>query len=475
MALAVIGSLGVVPAAAEAAVTVTTTPSLAPKFSTTVSDYVTTCPGNRVTVVASSTSASPIKIDRSPSKSGRQNIAVSLRPGQRFEVVVGKAPRSTVHSIRCVPADFPAFQTTGKLPASIPFFAMSAPDLSVKPIPYAIVVNANGVPVWWKETPGSTPIDVKFLSGRRIGFWRGALNDREESDGVFSVYGFNGVKQRDVNVTEGKGDLHDSLPTSRGTFYRISAVYLDNFDLTAFGGGPANRIIGSNLQEIDSSGNVIWQWNSQDHIGLAETGWRWWLALGIRPVKPPWDVTHINSIDEDGHGGVVISARHKDAIYRINKADGSITWKLGGSPTSKSLTVLGDAANAAHLGGEHDARVQPDGTITVYDNGSGLGRPPRALRWRIDTAAKTATLIEQITDPAIRLSAALGSARRMSDGAWLISWTTYPWVKAYNKDHKQLFALKLVSNGRAYRAAPATPDLATRSELVAGMDAQYPR
>ena len=470
-----IGSIAALPAVAQGSVTLTTTPALTPKFSTTISDYITTCPANKVSVTSSSSSTSPVKIDRGSLKSGKQTALVNVSPGQRFQVVVGKGSKATTHSIRCVPSDFPAFQASGKLPSSIPFFALSAPGLTGPPVPYAVVVDSNGTPVWWKETPGKTPIDVKFLTGGRIGFWTGTLSAREESDGPFSVYGFNGVKQRDVNVVGGWGDLHDTTPTPRGTYYRIAAILRDSWDLTAFGGGSADQIIGNVVQEIDSSGNVVWQWDAQDHIGMAETGERWWAALGFRPVKPPWDVNHINAIEEDGQGGVLISARHNDAIYRVNKSDGSITWKLGGATTSKSLTVVGDSANALHLGGQHDVRVQPDGTITVYDNGSGLGRPPRALRWRIDANAKTATLVEQITDPAIRLSAALGSARRMSDGAWLISWTTYPWVKAYDKSHKQIFALKLVSNGRAYRAAPATPALATRAQLVAGMDAQFPR
>ena len=79
-------------------------------------------------------------------------------------------------------------------------------------------------------------------------------------------------------------------------------------------------------------------------------------------------------------------------------ATGSITWKLGGTPTPESLQVVGDQYSQL-FSGQHDAIFAPDGSLTVHDDGTEANRPPRAVRFTIDTATATATEVEQVTDP----------------------------------------------------------------------------
>ena len=105
----------------------------------------------------------------------------------------------------------------------------------------------------------------------------------------------------------------------------------------------------------------------------------------------------MNSILYDGNGGIIFSARHFDAVYRIDMATGAITWKLGGSTTPQSLNVVGDQY-AQLFSGQHFARLQPDGSLTVHDNGTRANRQPVQLRFTIDTSTNTATEVEQVTD-----------------------------------------------------------------------------
>ena len=78
------------------------------------------------------------------------------------------------------------------------------------------------------------------------------------------------------------------------------------------------------IQEIDpNDGHLVWSWNSKDHIGFNETDPHWWPTL-----TEPYDIIHMNSVEDDGDG-VVFSARHLDAVYRIDKSTGNIDWKLG--------------------------------------------------------------------------------------------------------------------------------------------------
>ena len=102
----------------------------------------------------------------------------------------------------------------------------------------------------------------------------------------------------------------------------------------------------------------------------------------------PVDRVHLNSIEPAGDR-VIVSLRNTDGVYGIDRATGEIVWKLGGQETPESLRVIGDYYEYPS-GAQHDARVLPDGTISVFDNRSGLDQPPRVTRWRIDEEKMTA-------------------------------------------------------------------------------------
>jgi hypothetical protein len=240
-------------------------------------------------------------------------------------------------------------------------------------------------------------------------------------------------------------------------------------DLSAHGGSADSTVDDAVLHEIDPAGNDVWTWNSKDHISLDETG-RWWpAALAHTPV----DQIHMNSLEVSG-GSIVVSARHTDAVYSIDRATGDIQWKLGGTTTPRSLTVLGDPYSPNPLGGQHDARILTDGTLTVHDNDTGLGRPPRAARYAIDPVAHTATLIESVTDPEVSSSACCGSARRSVDGSWLMSWGGNPLVTEFAPDGSRTFSLSFGS-AFSYRAFPVPDGRISAPVLRAGMSAMFPR
>ncbi|MBK5233194.1 MAG: aryl-sulfate sulfotransferase [Thermoleophilia bacterium] len=241
-------------------------------------------------------------------------------------------------------------------------------------------------------------------------------------------------------------------------------------DLSAYGGSPDATVIDAEIQEIDPEGNAVWSWNSKDHTGLDETG-RWYSI----PVGNT-DLVHINSIDVDGDS-LVVSFRHADAVYKINRTTGDIEWKLGGTPTPESLTVVDDpyAGTGYPLGGQHDARVLADGTVTVHDNGSGLERPPRAVRYEIDEAAHTATLVESVSDPEITSSACCGSVRRSPSGSWLMSWGGNSRVTEFNSDGDRTFRLSFGALLFSYRAFPVPQGQISRQSMREAMETMHPR
>jgi hypothetical protein len=171
----------------------------------------------------------------------------------------------------------------------------------------------------------------------------------------------------------------------------------------------------------------------------------------------------------------VISTRYTDALYRIDRATGRVDWKLGGTHTPESLAIAGDPRyGATTFGGQHDARVLPDGTVTVYDNGTDRGRPPRDLRYRIDAQARTATLLEQLTDPEVTSSDWGGGTRKLPGGNWVTAWCHRQLVTEMTPSGKLVFRLVLVRRS-SYRVYPVLPGRLSAATLRSGMDRMHPR
>jgi hypothetical protein len=165
---------------------------------------------------------------------------------------------------------------------------------------------------------------------------------------------------------------------------------------------------------VTPDGQLVWKWNSLDHIGLGQTTKRWWEQV-LASGRPALDIQHWNAVEPAGRN-LLLSFRHLDAVYAIDRTTGAIVWKLGGTHTSKSLKVLNDPEGAYPLAGQHDPRVLPDGTISIFDNFTGLNKPPRVVRYRINPTARTARLVQSFTDPTATRSVCCGSARMLPSG-----------------------------------------------------------
>jgi hypothetical protein len=125
----------------------------------------------------------------------------------------------------------------------------------------------------------------------------------------------------------------------------------------------------------------------------------------------------------------------------IDASTGDVVWKLGGTTTPQSLRIVGDPEASTDLGSQHDVRAWPDGTISFFDNGTRDFQQPRVLRFKIDAAAGTATLIQTITDPNVRFSVCCGSARLLPGGDWVVAWGATPYVDELTPTGQVVFRL----------------------------------
>ena len=111
--------------------------------------------------------------------------------------------------------------------------------------------------------------------------------------------------------------------------------------------------------------------------------------------------------------------------------------------------------------------------MSVFDNRYLLGQPPRVTRWRIDEQAHTATLIQQITDPAVGQTDCCGSARLLPDGSWLVDWGDNGTIGGYKPNGTPTFRLHFLGKTHSsYRAEPVPPGAATLQDFRQAMNAR---
>ncbi len=227
-------------------------------------------------------------------------------------------------------------------------------------------------------------------------------------------------------------------------------------DLRGVGGPRRGRAADDIIQEVGiPSGNVLWQWDPVQHIRLAA-------SYEGKPGSGPYDYLHVNSIQQLPNGNLLVSARNTWAVYEVSKQTGAILWTLGGK---HSTFKMGPGTSFAW---QHDARMQADGTITLFDdasNGFSSSEPPsRALRIRLNYRNHTAALVHAYVSRPSILSISQGSVQVLNDGNTFVSFGSTPYFVEFSSSGKQLFSGhfgKPMQSYRGYRfpwwGQPTTP------------------
>lgn len=445
-------------ARAAGALSITADQGLSPDFDLAIHDYVIRCTGQPVVMSVDAPPDTAVSVDHSAMRSGGFSRAVPLTTGQEFTIAVRSNGATDHYYVRCLPADFPQYTVEHDATAPSGLFTVDGQGK------YIAIFDTDGVPVWWMLTQ-SAAYDFSVLADGTIGFYdSGASADQ--------IYSLDGRPIHSLTAKAGSTDLHELQLLPNGDYIIDSYVPRDGMDLTPYGGPSDATVLAGEIEELAPDGSLVWSWNTADpgHLTPADTAQAWYNLVLYESV--PYDTIHLNSVEVDGNV-VVVSMRHTDAVWGIDRTTGQILWKLGGTPNPHSLVVQDDPQANYPLSGNHDARVLPDGTITIHDNNSLLGLPPRVVHYAVDPQAGTATLLDSLSDPsAFPSSYCCGSARRLSAGGWLVGWGASSAVAQYDAAGNRLFKLSL--GGFVYRALPV-PASTTIDDVRAAMNTQFPR
>jgi hypothetical protein len=187
---------------------------------------------------------------------------------------------------------------------------------------------------------------------------------------------------------------------------------------------------------------VRFQWSALDHAALADS---YELA---RKGKADWpfDFFHINSIDEEPDGSLLVSARNTWTTYRIDPHSGQISWRLGGKRSSFKL-VPGSAT-----AWQHDSRLQPDGSISIFDNGSSPTVHPQSRGVVLGgSQGGPIALRGQLTHPSPIVAESQGNLQALPNGDWFIGWGQVSYLSEFSPTGQLLFDAHLPPHVESYR------------------------
>ncbi|HYM58342.1 MAG TPA: arylsulfotransferase family protein [Solirubrobacteraceae bacterium] len=309
-----------------------------------------------------------------------------------------------------------------------------------------MIVDNAGRPIWFQPLPGvraATDFRAQTFKGKPVlTYWQGTSSfGIGTGEMVMLDQSYRPIRR--IRAPNGfRPDLHEFLITPRDTAVLITYPLL-RADLRKFGGRRNGVLVDSVVQEIDlDTGLVIFEWHSVGNIALAEA-----IARLANP-RAPWDYVHTNSVGLDTDGDFIMSARSTWGVYKIDRETGRITWRLGGKRSDFRLTP------AMRFAWQHDARRRADGAITLFDNAAApaVRKSSRALAFRLDERAKTATLLRAVQHPRSYLAATQGNQQTLPGGGMMVGFGSQRWFTEFDANGDVLWDARTATGYESYRA-----------------------
>jgi outer membrane protein assembly factor BamB len=333
-----------------------------------------------------------------------------------------------------------------------------------------MIVDPQGRLVWFDPLPpglAATNLQVQTLHGSPVlTWWQGLIVRHGFGEGVDVVDDTRYRTIAEVHAGNGrKADLHDFQITPQGTALLTAYTGVD-CDLRSVGGPATSAVTDSLLQEIDiRTGLVMFEWTSLDHVPLTAS----YSNPAGSSIAWPLDFFHLNSINLDADGTLLLSARNTWALYDVDPRSGQLLWTLGGKDSSYR-----EAAGAASAY-QHDARPDGAGAYTIFDNGASpqIHAQSRGVVLSVNSQTRTVSVLTQFLHPGHPLlSDSQGDLQALPGGDWFVGWGQEPDLSEFSADGALLFDASLPSGYESYRALTfpwaATPLRAPALALAPG-------
>ncbi len=483
---------------------------LSPAFSPIVHDYYVKCStgANALTVsmTASPGATSQILKPTVSVFAAQQTLSVTVNESQAIVAAAIRGSTTIEYWVRCLPHDFPTIKATPHPDAGAPppgYYLIGNEFPSPGGRAYAMVLDARAVPVWYLAQPQTGiytattgAFDVDSLVRGTISFisWSSSM-----ASGPFQFLQLSPPSTTPVSATGWALDPHELRALTNGDFLLFTDQLETGVDLTGYnrtlpdGGiesfGPNATILPCDILEVDSQGTLVWTWIATDHLDAVMDNTFVGYEAGPSGAGEP-DPFHCNSIDVNpANGNLLVSSRHMDSIFYVERSSGKILWKMGGKTYTKDNAAYVSVADPFYR--QHDARLLPGwsstcggtGQISVFDDHSYENGPARAVVYDVNVgvsdgsetcAPAGATVAWQYAGswPATMM----GSFRILPDGSRIVGWgftsnrtLVFTEVDSAGND---LFDLSFTQSTWSYRAIKVPLDELDLETMRSAMEAR---
>ena len=310
------------------------------------------------------------------------------------------------------------------------------------------IVDGQGRPVWFNQLPsGESAYDLRVqrFHGEPVITWiqsQGAFSTGPTTDYIADRH-YHVIAA--VNAGHGLiADIHEFFLTREGTAL-ITIYNTVTRDLSSVGGPTSGLVTEGVVQEIDvSNGNVLFEWHSLDHVGLDESH-----APLPTTAGTAWDYFHLNAVNTDDDGNLIIDARNTWTAYRLERHTGKVLWRLGGKKTDFEL-----GPNVAFAWQHNPTAVDDHGLVRIFDNEAAPQVLPysRVIWVRHDDRRKTATLERWLKHPDGLSAGSQGNAQGLDNGDTFVGWGAVPRFSEFDRNNNLLFDGALPTGYNSYRA-----------------------
>jgi hypothetical protein len=405
-------------------------------------------------------------------------LAVAALPGAVDAASWNKEVKS-VPGLR-IPRISTTVNDAGKSPGYIFITPRAKPGQRTGPT----ILDSNGKVVWFhrlSRTRTAIGLEAQTYRGNPVITWGQRPPLLKEGDlysgNAHTVY--NVIADTRYHIiarvrAHGRGintDLHEFQITKRNTALVLGFRIL-NRNLSRYGGPARSAVLDNVVQEIDiKTGKVVLSWSAGRRLSPRDSY-----------IKPPktgaWDAYHVNAVSEDSDGNLLLTARHMSAVYKLDRRNGRVLWKLGGKHSDYKVSP------SASFYYPHDAQRAPDGSLTIFDNrATALDHSrgaSRGLSLRVDAKRRTVSVAGAFRHPTGSTATSQGNVSELAGGNFFVGWGSSPWFSEYAADGRLLFAGHTQSTwNQSYRAFKgdwhATPesDPAISARVGAGRVAAY--
>lgn len=350
-------------------------------------------------------------------------------------------PTGGLQTLRTLPFNLPPLTVTLAI-STTPGYIFVSPfrwQSNYTPNRYILMVDNTGTPIFHQGGgPGNFLLDFRKVAENRLTYYDSSTLNYHVLDEHYQEVG---------RYQAGNGyqiDYHEFLlqPTGHAIFMIYANI---PYDLSPYGGEQNAILTELVLQELDTAGNVVFQWRSSEHIPVGDSSHS---LTGSAPV----DYIHGNAIEVDTDGHWLISSRHTDEITKINRQTGAVIWRFGGE--GNQFQFLDNSPRFFH---QHDIRRLANGNLLLYNNWNSL--PPSAnafsmaMEYKLDEINKTARLVKSFRTNPDQYGVAMGSAQRLDNGNTGVGWgSTSTLYTEFNPLGEPVFELTTVEPIVSYRA-----------------------